>query len=405
MQSEMLREFGGDANGRGRHFPPLLQRLRSLARRTIVNGLYRTGLLNLLRSIEGSHELLAAPAYALPRLRRSLTSKFGILCYHSVGMEGFPLHSCLAPQVFEAQMRYLRKHYRIVPLSQLCTEVHDGRSVKPTVAITFDDGYRDLYYYAFPVLRKYEIPATIYLIGGCMETGDVPWYDNIFAALDLAPGPKLDVELSSPRQFILSGGPARAAVAWEIVCYLRSIPDSERKKWCKDFENRMQVPQQKLRNRMLNWEQVRTMNHGEISFGSHTMTHPAVSRLELADLYDELHRSKELLERGLDAEIYDFAYPFGKPGDCGVNLDKYLADCGYRSAVTTVEGFNSADANLYSLRRLQIGDDSSMAEFALRMSRNFLNRVEEQRVSSDASCNSLIAKKVQAARARASDGD
>jgi peptidoglycan/xylan/chitin deacetylase (PgdA/CDA1 family) len=254
----------------------------------------------------------------------------------------------------------------------MCSELLSDRKVGPTVTITFDDGYRDLYSCAFPVLQKYEIPATIYLIGQSMESGEAPWYDRLFVALDAAPGPVLDVQIGTMRRFVLSSLGDRTAAAWEIVCYLRSIADLERRKWCREFEKQIPVPQERLERRILDWEQVRAMQKSGISFGAHTMTHPAVSRLDEPALEEELGRSKQLLENGLGEAVEDFAYPFGKPSDCSLAAEKCFVKYGYRSAATTMEGFNLKGDNPHRLRRLQIGDARSMSSFAFTLGRMFL---------------------------------
>ena len=147
------------ANGWGSIFSPSF---KDHCRKAVAGGLYHSGVLWATQGFEGSHEFIATADTRLPRLRRSFGSKFGILCYHRVGTEGVPFCSRLEPALFEAQMRYLRKRYRLVPLGQLCRELCGGDQVPPTLAITFDDGYRDLYIYALPVLQKYETEGSPY---------------------------------------------------------------------------------------------------------------------------------------------------------------------------------------------------------------------------------------------------
>lgn len=375
----MRPEFDEKAvmKGEGGSLSWLNSGFRQRYRAAATGALYHTGLLRMALRWEGTHQLCSVPGSSWPRLRRFTGSKFAILCYHRVGTEGVPLFSRLRPDAFERQMRYVRKHYRVVPLGQLCRELEEAVPVKPTVAITFDDGYRDLYSYAFPVLRKYEIPATIYLIGKSMQTGEAPWYDRIFVALHSAAEWELEVEMGEPRRFTLSGAASRAAAAWEIICYLRSIPDTPRRKWCAAFEARMKVSREMLEYRMLDWEQVREMRRSGVSFGAHTMNHPAVSRLDEAELEEELGRSKRDLEAGLGATVEDFAYPFGKAEDRSDSAENYLLRCGYRSAVTTTAGVNSRGQNRFALHRLQIGDGSFLADFAFRLSQMFFEASDE----------------------------
>jgi peptidoglycan/xylan/chitin deacetylase (PgdA/CDA1 family) len=361
--------------------PSLSFSAKEKIRRGLAAGLHATGALRLLRRFEGTRQVVSSPASRWLKIRRFAGSKFGILCYHRVGTEGVPLFSHLDPRVFETQMRYLRKNYRLVPLGQMCREMANGDAVQPTLAITFDDGYRDLYTHAFSVLRKYEIPATIYLIGRSMETGESPWYDRIFVALDHAPGDSIEVEMDTPHRFVLASVADRRKAAWEIVCFLRTIADADRRRWCQSFEARLQPPQNSLEGRMLDWNQVRSMQASGISFGAHTMTHPSVARVESANLDEELGVSRRLLETGLNAPAEDFAYPFGKVSDCLPLSDDYLARCGYRSAVTTIEGINSFGANPFRLNRLQIGDDPALSLFAFNVARMFFEGASENSIS------------------------
>jgi peptidoglycan/xylan/chitin deacetylase (PgdA/CDA1 family) len=346
-------------------------RFRGRCRKAIEGGMYHSGMLRVIKPLESLLDVQRSS------FRRSSRSKFGILCYHRVGTHGVPFHSQLAPGLFESHMRYVKKRYRVVPLAQLVGEMQTSCDVPPTLAITFDDGYRDLYLYAFPVLQKYGIPATIYLIGRCMETGEAPWYDRIFAALVTFSGTSLELEAGGARRFFLETLEARLAVAWEIVCYLRSIPETARQRWCADFDRRMSSPAELLERRMLDWNQVRAMQAAGIFFGAHTMNHPSVSQLDPAAYKHELLDSKKLLETGLDARVEDFAYPFGKLTDGNKTSQDYIASVGYRSAVTTILGFNSQDVDPFTLRRMQIGDECPMSTFACNLSRLFLEASEE----------------------------
>jgi len=373
MPAEISVGLGAVANGPRPQTSILAAGFKEGCRRIIAGGLYHTGLLGGVRQIAQTHHLISMAGSPLPQFRRLAASKFGILCYHRVGKEGIPLFSRLDPRVFEAQMRYVSKHYRIISLRQLCLEIGQNRSLKPSLAITFDDGYRDLYTHAFPVLRKYGIPATIYLIGRCMATGEAPWYDRIFLALSVAPGPSLVTRLNTVRQFELSSPAARAEAAWQLVCYLRTIPDALRREWCSDFEMNLQLPQDALRDRMLDWEQARTMQRAGIDFGAHTMTHPVVAQLAPDDFQEELTNARLLLEKGLGRPVTDFAYPFGKFMDFAPAAEEFLTRSGYRSAVTTIEGVNVAGSNLFSLRRTQVGDGFSLSMFAFNVARMFLD--------------------------------
>lgn len=385
MQSNVQAEPASLQNGGSRRTPLVSASFKQACEWALATGLYHSGLLSMARRLERTRELRSSASSPLPRLHRFAGSKFGILCYHRVGTEGVPLFSRLEPAVFEAQMLYLKNHYRIVPLTKLCQELREGRKVVPTLAITFDDGYRDLYTHAFPVLQKYQIPATIYLIGRSMETGEAPWYDRVFVAFAGAPGPTLELQMQELRQFDLSTTALRNNAAWETVCFLRSIPNARRQKWCAEFEQRTKPRADSLENRFLTWDHVRTMQRGGVFFGAHTMTHPSVSRLDPDDFPEEFVNSKRLLEAGLDRPVQDFAYPFGRLSDVSSAAQAFLARSGYSTAVTTMEGFNSSSANLHLLNRLQVGDDRSISSFAFSVVRMLLEATPELQSSLETS--------------------
>ena len=337
-----------------------------------ATGLYRTGMLRMAQKLSRSYELRMSPKQLLPRLRYVSGSKFAILCYHRIGSGGVPLYSALPPEIFEAQVRFLREHYRIVSLDELFVGIQNPVSLEQAVTITFDDGYRDLYTQAFPILQKYKIRATIYLTVGSIETAQAAWYDRIFVALKSLPSNQLEIVLERPRIFQFDSLEARIRAGIEIVAYLRTLPDKRRRDWCISLERQIPVPEQELADRMLTWAQVNAMQQEGIAFGSHTMTHPVFSRVPPAEMERELLESKQILEARIGVPIKDFAYPFGKPSDCGPGAPELLARCGYRTAATTTEGVNVAGVNPYSLRRTQIGEERSLAMFVFKLNQLFL---------------------------------
>jgi peptidoglycan/xylan/chitin deacetylase (PgdA/CDA1 family) len=359
----------------------LLAKWKESYRRFIICALFHTGALRLVQLLAATKSKTYS-ARRRTEVRPPFQSKYGILCYHRVGTEGVPLFSRLDPGAFENQMSYLRKHYRIISLAQLCRELQEPRPAKPTLAVTFDDGYRDLYRYAFPVLRKYEIPATIYLVAQCVDTGEAPWYDRIFVATQTLPEKTLEIKTDRMRLFEMSSAVSRAQAAWEIICYLRSIPDRQRIEWSAAFEKRFPVRREEVKNCMLDWTQVQTMQRDGICFGAHTMTHPSVSRLDPRALDTELNGARKLLEAKLDAPVLDFAYPFGKPEDCSLAAEDLLVRSGYRSAATTTSGVNVPGTSLWRLCRMQIGDDPSLCTFAFTLTRTFVESLADRSSSS-----------------------
>lgn len=351
-------------------------RFRELAKRAIAATIFYSGAMRLVEGISRSYEL-QRNIDGGQSIRRTTQSKSAILCYHRVGIGGVPLFSELDPAVFEAQMRFLRSRYRIVSLDQLCDDLENPRAAGQSVAITFDDGYADLFHHAFPVLQKYKIPASIFLPIVAIDTGLAPWYDRNFLALKVFAGDRFDITLDRPRSFALPTYAARIRTASKINEFLRTLPVPERARRCAEIESRVQLPEDELDGRMLTWDQVRTMHRAGIEFGSHTLTHPAINHLTDVEMIHELVDSKRILEGRLDDSVRHFAFPFGKESDCGRKASPILAQAGYRSASTTVVGVNSPGQNLMALRRSSFCDDPFLPMFVWKLNRLFMHESKD----------------------------
>lgn len=350
--------------------PPCQPASSTSWRRAVAAALHRTGFLNVVRHASSFWNLDRQGGI---RFQRALQPKLGILCYHRVGTRGLPLYSALPPEVFEEQMGYLKKRYRMLSVADLCDELIQPRSKEPALAVTFDDGYGDLVQYAFPILQKYQIPATIFLAVEAIESGEVPWYDRIFAILQIVSGETLEIELDVPRQFRLGSPAARLEAAQKIMQLLRTLPEAQRQRCRAELESRAILPSSVLSGRMLTWDQVRAMDRAGISFGSHTMSHRVVGRLRPEEARHELLESRRIIEERLGHSIDTFAFPFGQPSDIGLVTESTMKECGYRCAMTTVEGVNDSRSNPYRLSRTQIGDEQFLPLFALKLNKLFLS--------------------------------
>ncbi|MGB6833351.1 MAG: polysaccharide deacetylase family protein [Candidatus Acidiferrum sp.] len=342
-------------------------------RDAVAASLFHTGALRVLQAVTRGYEFKASNSRGLLPSRRTGHPKFLVLCYHRIGTSGIPLFSELLPSIFEAQMQYIRRRYRILSLDEMCDEMEKPSCKEDAITVTFDDGYRDLHTHALPVLRKYQIPATIFLPVASIESGQVPWYDRIFLALQVFPKDEFEITLDRCRNFQLTSFHTRLEAAAEINQYLRTLPDDRRKEYCAALEVQIILPEDELRDRMLTWKQIRSMSRERITFGSHTMTHPAVSQLTESELDSELGESKRALERRIGGPAVHFAYPFGKPADCGRAALPFLVRNGYRSAAMTVEGINEPGDNRFELRRSQVGNERSLPMFAFKLNQLFLS--------------------------------
>ena len=266
-----------------------------------------------------------------PRLAR----RFQILAYHKVSPDPHPFFEPVHPDVFEKQIEFLGRYYRVMPLLELVERSGKGDVPAGAVAITFDDGYRDNYEYAFPILKKYRVGATIFVSTGAIETGELLWHDRVFDAFRFA-----------TVEHALSLKP--------ILAKAKELYGDGRLRFVEKIEEALRpAPQETAKDRMLTWHQIRQMNAAGIDFGSHTVSHPILTRIPRHEVVRELCESKEQISAHLGTPISSFAYPNGHAGDYNAEVQAVLQDAGYVCAVTSEFGLNHVFSNPFELRRGQ----------------------------------------------------
>lgn len=293
-------------------------------------------------------------AFAKIVARRILAKqRIFILLYHKVDYKAPPFFGvAVRPDVFEKQIRFLKRYYKIVDLSALNQlEQFDRTSPSDLIVITFDDGYRNNYTHAFPILKKYNVPATIFLATDYIGNNQLLWHDKLswilYKAVNLPDSRRLmKFELSQEiigevERFFAADSFGRVSILRSLVALLKVYSTQEREEVITRLAEACRVntwPGDENRP-MLFWEEVREMSKHGISFGSHTMSHPVLSDISVEEARREIVESKNIIEEQIQKPVTTFAYPYGKYTDYTDEVTKVLFDEGFEYACTTTVGY------------------------------------------------------------------
>jgi peptidoglycan/xylan/chitin deacetylase (PgdA/CDA1 family)/CelD/BcsL family acetyltransferase involved in cellulose biosynthesis len=289
-----------------------------------------------------------------------------ILYYHRVNDDNDPFFPSISRVLFEKEIRYLAGNYKVVSLTNALSHLHGG-SPETVLSITFDDGYQDNYQYAFPILQRYGVPATIFLTTGSLDSRDPLWFEQLARAVKMTERDYIDLEIDLPRRFKLSTQAERLEANTRIFSLLRSLTDSERREGLVRILRELAVQDHGDRkDKMLTWDQVRMMTGHGIEFGGHTVTHPFISRLSRDRVLWEASECKRRIEDELQIPADYFAYPNGREEDFGLSNKALIQEVGYRAAVTTIWGVNYSSTDPFELRRGGPWEDSP-AMFAYKL--------------------------------------
>jgi peptidoglycan/xylan/chitin deacetylase (PgdA/CDA1 family) len=300
---------------------------------------------------------------------------------------------------FRRHLLYLRRHYRILHLEAALEELYapDQRKIqradrRPLLAVTLDDGYYDNYTHAFALACELQVPITIFLIPGYIESARCFWW---LEGEHLTHHAQVDKVTIEGRTYHLNQPEQRNALAQAIyarACDARSV--SEREAFLTSTyqalaatspeaaEERLALP--------LTWEAIREMAGSRwVSFAAHTMHHPVLAYLaDPTEVQFEVEQCRVVLGQQLGRAIRVFAYPLGKPEHIGDHALRCVQQAGYDWAVTTIRGFNTPQSDPYLLRRIGVNVEqhwllvaaqaSGVWGFFSRLSHRFLLKLKKE---------------------------
>jgi peptidoglycan/xylan/chitin deacetylase (PgdA/CDA1 family) len=299
---------------------------------------------------------------ASPRFARDLAGKVLILMYHRV----LPPSETTAtfvqpgmyvtPETFEHHLRFLTRHFQVLSFEQLLGrwQDHEWDEHARYCTITFDDGWRDNYRYAYPLLRSCGVPATIFLPTDLIGTNGWLWSDRLSYILH-----------HYERRF----GPLGTSEMDRIVEGAKALKENARGHFVDSMAKALGIVLPAER-RFIDWSEAREMSRHGIAFGSHTCRHAILPGLDRPTLQHELVRPLEVLAEQQVAWVPVLAYPNGDHDDIVVEAAR---DAGYRAAVTTVAGAESSrPADPLRLRRIGVHEDvtRSISQFMFHVGRN-----------------------------------
>ena len=290
-----------------------------------------------------------------------------IFRYHRVNDDHDPFFAAVPVSQFLGQMEYLARHFHFVSLDQVASGELRCEGKRSCVAITFDDGYRDNFVHALPILRRMKIPATIFLTTGYVESGNLPWYDQVRLAFKLTVQSRFSLQAMGGPSLSLESEELRHQAMQAALAWLRTTHDVNRLRWLPELFRELRVPSEPtLPATMLSWNEIRQMSKEGISFGAHTVTHPVLGGLQVSQLEDEILGSKKTIENRLQIPVRHFAYPFGKPADFGRDAKRIVQAAGFQTAVTTIPGNNGPEQDPLELKRFS-PDERDLGLFGLKL--------------------------------------
>jgi len=262
---------------------------------------------------------------------------------------------------FEKIISMVSNIFNVIPLGEAIEKLATGNLPGRAACITFDDGYIDNYTNAFPILKKYKAPATIFIATDFIG-GEMMWNDIVIESIRKINEPIIIEELG----LVDSGNindEYRISTIQKIIGEIKHLPPLKRAEFVSLIQEKTGFEKFSL---MMNEEQLLGLHNEEITLGAHTRSHPILKSLNDLEARKEIGESKEILEALLKDTVSLFAYPNGRPGEDYTARDvDIVSSIGFKAAVSTEKRVANRTSSIYEVPRFTPWD-TNIDKFMLR---------------------------------------
>jgi peptidoglycan/xylan/chitin deacetylase (PgdA/CDA1 family) len=285
--------------------------------------------------------------------------KLTILTYHRVLPDIDPLLSKdqVDAQKFAKHMAIIAECFNVLPLPEALERLERGTLPSRSLSITFDDGYRDNYTIALPILQRHGLKATFFVCSGYLNDG-LMFNDTIIESLRACQSSQLDLSWLGLGLLPVHDMTSKRIGAEKILNAVKYLPFEEREQACTRLWQAA-APNKVRPSLMMTDDQIRQMAAQGMTIGGHTHMHPILNRIDLDSARQDIVHNRQVLGALVGNEPLVFAYPNGRPvRDYGPEHVKLLRAVGYHAAVSTAWGVATPSCDRFQLPRFSPWDDN-----------------------------------------------
>lgn len=275
----------------------------------------------------------------------------------------------VTPKFFERVLRVLKRmRVDVISIDEMHRRMVAGDFKRRFVVITIDDGYKDIKEFAYPLLKKYEMPFTLYIPTSFPDQLGELWWLALEAVI--ARNTRVSLPINGEyRHFDCATVAQKREFGDEIYRYLRSLKtEKELREVIRELCARYKVDMAAFcRDLSMTWDEIAEMAEDPlVTIGAHTVSHSMLKKIpDDAAVRAEMEQSRSVLEAALGKRPEHLAYPVGDPTAAGPREFRIAAELGFKTAVTTRPGvlFKAHRDHLMALPRISVNGEFQRSRY------------------------------------------
>lgn len=293
---------------------------------------------------------------------------FTILLYHGVtDVTSKGIENCsgkhINKDVFLSQMRYVKKCMNVLSIDEMIHIYKNKLKIpKNSIIITFDDGFRNNYEIAAPILDDLDVPTIFYITSGVINNQDMFWVDEIEDIINntLVKFLQLELDIFPYKKFNLTCKDLKINACKCIKTVCKQYDSNFRISILREMIEKLKIRPSSNNSenyKVMDWWQVEQLNNNSLfTIGGHSLYHDSLSRHDLDILQYDIHQTILLLKKYVKLnEVKHFSYPEGTKDDYNKYVIKVLQGNDIICCPTAIYGYNDINTNLFELKRIMVG--------------------------------------------------
>jgi len=272
--------------------------------------------------------------------------------FHRVTDEHDVLWPPMKPHMFESIIRLLQKRFHVVALEDfLLNPGAFSSSPKKIATVLFDDGYRDNIEYAAPILKKYDCPASFYIVTGSIDNDTPTWTYLIDDALRQTKQKVIELPFDFVPEKFKVNQLASNQVPKKIKPWLKTLPNRQRIAAVACILQQCEV--EPVKNKMMSWNDIRQLQQVGLYIGSHSHTHPMLGSMETEEeIFFELKHSGVRIQQETGKKPDTISYPIGSYNQ---QVMRIARECDYKWGLAVEQRFFTYNENeLMAIPRVEL---------------------------------------------------